>query len=49
VNVGHGEDGVKCFAVHPGGVLTVLGENMPDEMHAYLGANLCADDGLGRI
>jgi NAD(P)-dependent dehydrogenase (short-subunit alcohol dehydrogenase family) len=36
VNVDHGEDGVKCFAIHPGGVPTALGRNMPDAMHAYL-------------
>jgi NAD(P)-dependent dehydrogenase (short-subunit alcohol dehydrogenase family) len=36
VNVDHGEDGVKCFAIHPGGVPTTLGKNMPDAMHAYL-------------
>jgi NAD(P)-dependent dehydrogenase (short-subunit alcohol dehydrogenase family) len=36
VNVDHGEDGVKCFAIHPGGVPTALGMNMPDAMHAYL-------------
>jgi NAD(P)-dependent dehydrogenase (short-subunit alcohol dehydrogenase family) len=32
----HGEDGIKCFAIHPGGVSTELGRNMPEEMHAYL-------------
>jgi len=36
VNVDHGEDGIKCFAIHPGGVATALGQNMPEEMHAYL-------------
>jgi NAD(P)-dependent dehydrogenase (short-subunit alcohol dehydrogenase family) len=36
VNVDHGADGVKCFAVHPGGVATALGKNMPVEMHAHL-------------
>jgi NAD(P)-dependent dehydrogenase (short-subunit alcohol dehydrogenase family) len=36
VDVDHGEDGVKCFAVHPGGVPTTLGRNMPSEMHAHL-------------
>jgi NAD(P)-dependent dehydrogenase (short-subunit alcohol dehydrogenase family) len=36
VQVDHGEDGVKCFAVHPGGVATELGLNMPQAMHAYL-------------
>lgn len=32
----HGEDGIKCFAVHPGGVATELGHNMPENMHEYL-------------
>lgn len=36
VNVDHGEDGVKCFAIHPGGVPTVLGKNMPKNMHVHL-------------
>lgn len=36
VNLDHGEDGIKCFAIHPGGVATALGQNMPEEMHAYL-------------
>jgi NAD(P)-dependent dehydrogenase (short-subunit alcohol dehydrogenase family) len=36
VKVDHGEEGIKCFAVHPGGVPTALGKNMPDEMHGYL-------------
>lgn len=36
VNVDHGEDGIKCFAIHPGGVLTALGKNMPEEMHPHL-------------
>ena len=36
VNVDHGADGVKCFAVHPGGVATSLAKNMPDDMHQYL-------------
>ena len=36
VNVDHGEEGIKCFAVHPGGVLTVLAKNMPKELHANL-------------
>jgi len=36
VNVDHGEDGIKCFAIHPGGVPTTLGKNMPKEMHAHL-------------
>lgn len=32
----HNEDGIKCFAVHPGGVATKLGHNMPKDMHEYL-------------
>ncbi|MCO5132971.1 MAG: SDR family oxidoreductase [Phyllobacteriaceae bacterium] len=32
----HGEDGIKCFAIHPGGVSTELGRNMPEAMHEYL-------------
>jgi NAD(P)-dependent dehydrogenase (short-subunit alcohol dehydrogenase family) len=36
INVDHGQDGVKCFAVHPGGVPTILGRNMPEEMHPFL-------------
>ena len=32
----HDEDGIKCFAVHPGGVATELGHNMPENMHEYL-------------
>jgi NAD(P)-dependent dehydrogenase (short-subunit alcohol dehydrogenase family) len=36
VQADHGEDGIKCFALHPGGVSTELGRNMPAAMHAYL-------------
>ncbi|MEJ0003040.1 MAG: SDR family oxidoreductase [Pararobbsia sp.] len=36
VHVDHGADGVKCFAVHPGGVATSLAKNMPDAMHQHL-------------
>jgi NAD(P)-dependent dehydrogenase (short-subunit alcohol dehydrogenase family) len=36
VNVDHGQDGIKCFAIHPGGVATELGLNMPEDRHAYL-------------
>jgi NAD(P)-dependent dehydrogenase (short-subunit alcohol dehydrogenase family) len=36
IQVDHGEDGVKCFAVHPGGVATALAKNMPESMHAFL-------------
>ncbi len=32
----HEEDGIKCFAIHPGGVATELGRNMPENMHEYL-------------
>lgn len=34
VNADHGEDGVKCFAIHPGGVPTVLAKKMPRELHS---------------
>lgn len=36
VQVDHGEDGIKCFSLHPGGVSTELGLNMPKAMHTYL-------------
>jgi NAD(P)-dependent dehydrogenase (short-subunit alcohol dehydrogenase family) len=36
INCDHGEDGIKCFAIHPGGVPTILAKNMPDAMHPYL-------------
>lgn len=36
VNLDHGDDGIKCFAIHPGGVATTLAKNMPEEMHTYL-------------
>jgi NAD(P)-dependent dehydrogenase (short-subunit alcohol dehydrogenase family) len=36
VQVDHDEDGIKCFAIHPGGVSTELGRSMPEAMHAYL-------------
>lgn len=32
----HGADGIKCFAIHPGGVATDLGHAMPEAMHEYL-------------
>lgn len=32
----HDADGIKCFAIHPGGVATDLGHNMPEHMHEYL-------------
>ncbi|MEL6642475.1 MAG: SDR family oxidoreductase [Pseudomonadota bacterium] len=32
----HGEDGIKCFAIHPGGVATELGHAMPEQLHEYL-------------
>lgn len=36
IEVDHGEDGVKCFAVHPGGVATDLAKRMPAEIHHFL-------------
>jgi NAD(P)-dependent dehydrogenase (short-subunit alcohol dehydrogenase family) len=36
VQVDHGADGIKCFAIHPGGVATELGRSMPEAMHQYL-------------
>jgi len=32
----HDEDGIKCFAMHPGGVATDIGHSMPEHMHEYL-------------
>jgi len=32
----HDEDGIKCFAIHPGGVATELGLKMPEDLHEYL-------------
>lgn len=32
----HDEDGIKCFAMHPGGVATEIGHSMPQSMHEYL-------------
>jgi NAD(P)-dependent dehydrogenase (short-subunit alcohol dehydrogenase family) len=34
VQVDHGNDGIKCFALHPGEVSTELGRNVPEAMHA---------------
>lgn len=36
INTDHGEDGIKCFAIHPGGVPTKLAKNMPEEIHSVL-------------
>lgn len=36
IQVDHGADGIKCFALHPGGVSTELGLSMPQALHAYL-------------
>ena len=32
----HDADGIKCFAIHPGGVATELGLQMPEYLHEYL-------------
>jgi len=32
----HDGDGIKCFAMHPGGVATDIGHSMPEHMHEYL-------------
>ncbi|WP_425039503.1 SDR family oxidoreductase [Primorskyibacter sp. S187A] len=32
----HDADGIKCFAMHPGGVATDIGHSMPAHMHEYL-------------
>ncbi|MBV7266116.1 SDR family oxidoreductase [Erythrobacter ani] len=36
VHSDHGAEGVKCFAMHPGGVATEIGKSMPEYMHAHL-------------
>lgn len=36
INEDHGGDGIKCFAIHPGGVATDLAKNMPDYIHPLL-------------
>lgn len=36
VQADHNDDGIKCFAIHPGGVATELGLSMPDAMHRFL-------------
>jgi NAD(P)-dependent dehydrogenase (short-subunit alcohol dehydrogenase family) len=36
IQLDHGADGIKCFAIHPGGVSTELARKMPEEFHANL-------------
>lgn len=36
VDVDHGDDGIKCFAIHPGGVATELATNMPEDLRSHL-------------
>jgi NAD(P)-dependent dehydrogenase (short-subunit alcohol dehydrogenase family) len=33
IDIDHSEDGVKCFAIHPGGVATELARHMPAELY----------------
>lgn len=33
---GEGKDGILAIAVHPGGIKTKLGANLPEELHDYL-------------
>lgn len=36
INTEYRDDGIKCFAVHPGAVSTSLARNMPEELHSML-------------
>lgn len=36
VHAEYASEGIKCFAVHPGGVFTKLAANMPEEFHSSL-------------
>ncbi len=36
IHLDHGEEGIKCFAIHPGGVPTALARKMPETMHPHL-------------
>ena len=36
IHADHGEDGVKTFAIHPGGVPTDLAHKMPEPIHQFL-------------
>lgn len=35
-NVDHGQDGIKCFSVAPGGVATDLARKMPEDYYSHL-------------
>ena len=36
IHADHGKQGIRAFALHPGGVLTKLGLSMPEDMHFIL-------------
>lgn len=36
MNAEYGEQGLVCFAIHPGSVKTELAQNMPEVMHKVL-------------
>jgi NAD(P)-dependent dehydrogenase (short-subunit alcohol dehydrogenase family) len=36
IDIDHAEEGIKCFAIHPGGVPTNLAKHMPEAIHSSL-------------